>query len=286
LGRGFGRALFISSGLFSDAILMTESESDDNRGFTRMKIYGVFALGWFSALAFAGTNDREKPRATPVLLHQKIDGECELIQRGQFLQYRNYSAVAIEGFPSEVYSLELGQSDFLQPTNAGGKLPKSASRAGFVVKALNSGGNSPDLPRVVPVATNECPPVQEAATLAAKQRDSRREIVQAKLYRQGVDDVTWPIPESSPQPNSDAQTDTTNAAPPAGKPKVMHGTVVLSVAIGPDGEVKDAKVSHSLDPWLDKKAIEAVRSWRFQPARKQGLPVAVLMTVEVSFNLH
>jgi TonB family protein len=235
----------------------------------------------------AGAEDREKPKMTPVLLHQLVDGGCELVQQSQFLQYRDYSAVAIEGVPGEAYSLELAQADFIQPTVAGGKVPKSASKAGFVVKASDE-GNSPDLPRVVPVfPSNECPSVEEAVTRAAKQRDRRRATVQSKLYRPGVDDVTRPIPESSPQPKSDAKSDGTKGVmPPSGKPKVTHGTVVLAIAIGPDGEVKDAKVARSLDPWLDMKAIEAVRSWRFHPARKQGLPVAVLMTVDVNFNLH
>ena len=74
--------------------------------------------------------------------------------------------------------------------------------------------------------------------------------------------------------------------PPPGKPKVKHGTVVLDVAIGPDGAVKDTNVVRSLDPWLDKKAVEEVQTWRLQPGRKQGLPVAVLIKVEVNFDLH
>ena len=73
---------------------------------------------------------------------------------------------------------------------------------------------------------------------------------------------------------------------PSGKPKVMHGTVVLAGAVGPDGAVKDAKVARALDPYLDAKAMEEVRRWRFRPARKKGLPVTALMTVEVNFNLH
>jgi outer membrane biosynthesis protein TonB len=32
-------------------------------------------------------------------------------------------------------------------------------------------------------------------------------------------------------------------------------------------------------------AIEAVRQWRFDPAKKDGKPVAVAVDVEVSFRL-
>jgi TonB family protein len=37
---------------------------------------------------------------------------------------------------------------------------------------------------------------------------------------------------------------------------------------------------------LDQKAIEAVQQWRFQPATKDGRPVAVQISVEVSFKLY
>jgi TonB family protein len=37
---------------------------------------------------------------------------------------------------------------------------------------------------------------------------------------------------------------------------------------------------------LDEKALEAVRTWRFEPARKDGVPVAVQISVEVNFRLY
>jgi outer membrane biosynthesis protein TonB len=40
-----------------------------------------------------------------------------------------------------------------------------------------------------------------------------------------------------------------------------------------------------LDPELDLKAIECVRSWRFRPARSAGKPIASTATVEVVFHL-
>jgi TPR repeat protein len=36
---------------------------------------------------------------------------------------------------------------------------------------------------------------------------------------------------------------------------------------------------------LDEKAIEAVKRWRFEPAKKDGKPVAVAVNVQVSFRL-
>ena len=37
---------------------------------------------------------------------------------------------------------------------------------------------------------------------------------------------------------------------------------------------------------LDEKAIEAVRKWKFEPAMKDGKPVAVQISVEVNFRLY
>jgi TonB family protein len=249
-------------------------------------------IGWQSAIAvflsafvFGGT-ELEKPRTTRILIHEHLSEACELVQSGQLLQYRDYSAVVVDGIPGELYSLELAPSSFIEAANGAGRGIKSASKAGFVVKGSDVSIPS-DLPRVVALVTGaECPPVQDAVTLAAKQRDSRRASIQAKLYRPGLDDVTRPMPEASPQKSDTHPAMNANATPPSGKPKVMHGTVVLAVAIGPDGAVRDAKLVRSLDPWLDVKAMEEVRTWRFQPARKQGLPVAAVINVEVNFNLH
>ncbi len=64
------------------------------------------------------------------------------------------------------------------------------------------------------------------------------------------------------------------------------GTVVLELIVTPNGLPEDIKVAKSLGPELDKKAIEAVRKWKFAPATKDGKPVAVRIKVEVKFALY
>jgi protein TonB len=66
----------------------------------------------------------------------------------------------------------------------------------------------------------------------------------------------------------------------------MQGVVLLSVIIGPDGRARDVHVARSLGMGLDEKAIEAVRKWKFDPARKDGQPVAVVVHIEVNFHLY
>jgi protein TonB len=65
-----------------------------------------------------------------------------------------------------------------------------------------------------------------------------------------------------------------------------QGTCVLWLVVGPDGKPRDVKVARALGMGLDEKAIEAVRNWRFEPAMKDGKPVAVQINVEVNFRLY
>jgi TonB family protein len=65
-----------------------------------------------------------------------------------------------------------------------------------------------------------------------------------------------------------------------------QGVCVLSLIVGPDGKPRDVKVARSLGLGLDEKAIEAVNQWKFEPAQKDGKPVAVAINVEVTFRLY
>jgi TonB family protein len=65
-----------------------------------------------------------------------------------------------------------------------------------------------------------------------------------------------------------------------------QGVCVLSLIVGPDGKPRDIKVARSLGLGLDEKAIQAVNQWKFDPAQKDGKPVAVAINVEVLFRLY
>jgi protein TonB len=65
-----------------------------------------------------------------------------------------------------------------------------------------------------------------------------------------------------------------------------QGTCVLWLIVGPDGRPRDIRVTRTLGLGLDEKAVEAVKQWKFDPAIKDGKPVAVQISVEVSFRLY
>ena len=67
---------------------------------------------------------------------------------------------------------------------------------------------------------------------------------------------------------------------------LLQGQCVLRVMVGADVRPSDVRVDRSLGMGLDEKSIEAIRAWRFEPARKDGQPVAAQVSVETSFALE
>ncbi len=65
-----------------------------------------------------------------------------------------------------------------------------------------------------------------------------------------------------------------------------QGTCVLGLVVDATGRPTNIRVVNSLGMGLDEKAIEAVRSWRFEPGQKDGHAVAVEIAIEVDFHLY
>lgn len=68
----------------------------------------------------------------------------------------------------------------------------------------------------------------------------------------------------------------------------VQGSVWLECIVMPDGSVGEIKVTRSLDPifGLDQEAIKAAKMWRFRPGMRQGEPVPVIITIELTFTLR
>lgn len=66
----------------------------------------------------------------------------------------------------------------------------------------------------------------------------------------------------------------------------VEGVVEMAVVVLRDGTVgDDVRITKSLDEELDQQAIIAVKQWRFRPGTKDGEPVNVRVTIEMSFTL-
>jgi periplasmic protein TonB len=66
----------------------------------------------------------------------------------------------------------------------------------------------------------------------------------------------------------------------------LSGDVVLEIVVRSDGRVGAIRIVQGLGAGLDQRAVEAVRQWRFAPARRFGTPVDVRVEVAVEFRLR
>ena len=71
-----------------------------------------------------------------------------------------------------------------------------------------------------------------------------------------------------------------------GRKRAIEGAVVLEVVVRHDGSVGTMRVLRRLGAGLDERAMDAVRQWRFAPARRQGAAVDVVVEVSVDFKLR
>lgn len=85
-----------------------------------------------------------------------------------------------------------------------------------------------------------------------------------------------PVKEVKPQYTADAM-----------RAKVQ-GVVVVECVVLPDGSVGPVEIVRSLDSTfgLDQEAIKAAKQWKFRPGTRFGEPVAVLVTIELTFTLR
>lgn len=112
-------------------------------------------------------------------------------------------------------------------------------------------------------------------------------------------DVIFDIPEGPPpdEPEGPIQVGGDVKAPVkvhAPQPKYtelarkarIQGIVIVQAVINKQGEVTDAKVLKGLPMGLDQEALNAIRSWKFEPATLNGKPVDVYYNLTVNFTLQ
>ena len=66
----------------------------------------------------------------------------------------------------------------------------------------------------------------------------------------------------------------------------VEGDVLMEIVVRHDGTVGEVRVLQGLGHGLDARAVQAVRQWRFEPARRHGRPVDVLVEVAMEFKIR
>jgi TonB family protein len=68
--------------------------------------------------------------------------------------------------------------------------------------------------------------------------------------------------------------------------KKIQGVCLIKLIVDAQGKPQNAQVVRPLGYGLDERAIAAVNKFKFKPAMKEGVPVPVMITVEVNFRLY
>lgn len=64
----------------------------------------------------------------------------------------------------------------------------------------------------------------------------------------------------------------------------LEGAVTVVLVVSSQGLPRDVRVAKGLDKDIDQSAVDAVREWRFSPARKDDKPIAVRISLEIDFH--
>lgn len=88
------------------------------------------------------------------------------------------------------------------------------------------------------------------------------------------DDLSAPVPLRKVDPKY----------PPALVSARIEGEVVLYAIIRKDGTVDSIQLIRSVEPQLDRNAIEALAQWKFRPAERHGEPVELEAIIHIPFR--
>jgi protein TonB len=107
------------------------------------------------------------------------------------------------------------------------------------------------------------------------------------------EDSTSTDQEGSDEPVFDLASDITPPKPtkrvkpgytPAARKAAVEGKVILSFIVTSKGMPTTIRIVQGLYPDLDQNAIESLKEWRFEPAKRAGKPIAVRLSIEFEFK--
>jgi TonB family protein len=127
--------------------------------------------------------------------------------------------------------------------------------------------------RVLRMFVNALALLLGGTSLLAQHEPQKDDVI---VYDRAIPGVTAPKPVYHPN------AEYTDKA----RKKKIQGSVVVTIVVTDEGTVRDARIVSGLEKDLDKQALKAVSAWKFEPATKDGKPVAVRIRVEVDFRLY
>lgn len=97
-----------------------------------------------------------------------------------------------------------------------------------------------------------------------------------QVYESSAEGVTKPVPTKVVH---------AQYAPGALRARVQ-GRVGLRAVVSDDGRVGDVEVTNALHPDLDAACVTALKQWKFKPGTREGKPVSVRVSVDMSFSMR
>lgn len=104
--------------------------------------------------------------------------------------------------------------------------------------------------------------------------------------------ATSPLPAVAPQQTGDQISPPEKLFAPLPRyprselQKRIQGVVIAEVVIDKEGCLTEAKVLKGLSPVLNHEALRVMKTWVFEPAKLEGVPVTVYYTLTVNFSLQ
>ena len=92
------------------------------------------------------------------------------------------------------------------------------------------------------------------------------------------------LPEDGVPPMP-AKSNVIPAYPQEARASGKTGMVVLKVVITADGSVADVQVMRGDEPFVSS-AVQAVKKWKYEPARFKGQPITVYRIIQIPFKLN
>jgi TonB family protein len=148
-------------------------------------------------------------------------------------------------------------------------IPCIAAAPHILRVSINSSGESPARALV------SAPPASYAPTIATISPARQEGVRQDEAASKSQENRDNPRCTYCPMPEYSAEA----------REKKIEGDVSLEVTVGTDGKAHDIKITKTLFPSLDNKAVEVVKTWRFEPAMKDGKPVEKRTPIRVAFLL-